>query len=56
MKKVYIQPDMESEKFELEDVITASGATPPAPQTAEIDLTGAKWESDVTFDDSFFNN
>ncbi len=56
MKKVYVQPDMRSRKFELEDIITASGATPPETRTAEIDLTSAQWNTDVTFDDSFFDN
>ena len=55
MKKVYIQPDMESEKFELEDVITASGAKPPVSQTTEINLSNVEWKSDVTFDDKVFD-
>ncbi len=52
MKKVYVQPDMRSRKFELKDIITASGTTPPV--SSSIDLSDAKWETDVTFDDHFF--
>ena len=54
MKKVYIRPDMAAEKFELEDIITASGAVPPAQKESTISLAGVEWKSDVTFDDDFF--